>query len=360
MTDFFKYQLDLLEIELSSFCNAACPQCTRQALNDDRSWFTQECLRIDAIKKIPDYVWDNLKIIAFSGILGDPCAAPNFIPVLTYIRQRAPHVYIKIETNGGMKNKEFWKRLVKAIDNNGHVQFGIDGLSDTNHIYRVNVNWNKLMDNVTTFISSGGIAHWQFIVFEHNEHQVEEVTETAKRMGFKYIEIKKSHRFTFDEIFDLDKVGSGTIPIRPPKNKEYIHKVLLNKKEKLTLDGIFDTSLGKCIDCFVKKERSLFLDVKGRLFPCCFIAGSLHIYEHRNLNDGWLNLWNKHGKDKISLYHHTWEEILDGDFYDAVEKSWNNTKRNETLFACVSSCVNKSSGQVNDANFFGDLQQKIN
>lgn len=358
-TSFFKYDIELLEVENSSLCNAACPQCTRQALDNDRSWFTQDYLKLEAFQKIPDEVWKKIKIVSFAGTMGDPCAAPNLITTLKWIKEKAPHAYIKIETNGGLKVPEFWKRLAQVIGDNGHVQFAIDGLSDTNHIYRVNVNWDRLMSNVDSFLSNGGNAHWQFIVFKHNEHQVEKAKQMAKDMGFTYINIKKSHRFVFDEMFNMNKIGSDNIPIRPPENKEYIHKVLLNKRENVTLDSIITDTIGKKIHCFVKKEKSLYIDSKGRLFPCCFIAGSLYIYDHKEVNDGWLDIWNNYGKDKICLYNHGWNEILEGKFFELIEKSWYIKDQKKTIFACLSTCCDTSSNQVNDPNLFGELTQKL-
>lgn len=359
MTEYFKYEIELLEVENSSICNAACPQCTRQVLNEDKSWFVQDYLRVEAFKKIPDSVWKGIKIVSFAGTMGDPCAAPNLIPTLMYIRQKCPHAYLKIETNGGLKNPTFWKRLANVIAGNGHVQFAIDGLSDTNHIYRVNVVWDKLMANVRSFLESGGNAHWQFIVFRHNEHQVDEAMQMAKDMGFEAINIKKSHRFIFDQIFNMEKRGSGGVLIEPPLNPTYIHKVLLNQRENPTLDSIIIKSLGKCVDCFVKKEKSLYIDARGRLFPCCFVAGSLYIYEHYPLKDAWTELWETHGKDKICLYDHGWYEILEGDFFDGIEKSWSQKTLGKSVFACISTCVPESNNQVNDPAVFGELTTTI-
>mgnify|MGYP000657292039 CR=1 FL=1 len=67
-------------------------------------------------------------------------------------------------------NEEFWKKL--ASYDRVRVLFGIDGLNDTNHLYRINVNWDALMRNVKSYISNGGTASWQFIVFDHNQHQI--------------------------------------------------------------------------------------------------------------------------------------------------------------------------------------------
>jgi MoaA/NifB/PqqE/SkfB family radical SAM enzyme len=360
LTDYFKYKIELLEVENSSLCNAACPQCTRQALDSDTSWFEHDFLRVDAFKKIPDSVWEGIKTVSFAGTMGDPCAAPNLIPTLQYIRQRAPHAYFKIETNGGLKVPEFWKRLAQTINGNGHVQFAIDGLEDTNHIYRVNVNWNKLMNNVKAYMENGGDAHWQFIVFRHNEHQVEQAKQLAKDMGFSYINIKKSHRFVFDEMFNMKKLGYGGVPILPPENKIYQHKVILNKKTNVSLNDMINDNFEKCVDCYVKKEKSLYIDNQGRLFPCCFIAGSIYIYQHVTVLDGWTELWENYGKEKICLYNHGWYEILEGEFFDKIEKSWLGKTKEKTIFACISTCVSESSNQVNDPHMFGELDKKIN
>ena len=62
--------------------------------------------------------------------------------------------------------------------------FSIDGLADTNKLYRIGINHDRVMANAKAFIEAGGKARWKFIVFRHNEHQVEEARELAKDMGF--------------------------------------------------------------------------------------------------------------------------------------------------------------------------------
>ena len=50
------------------------------------------------------------------------------------------------------------------------VTFGIDGLQDTNHLYRISTNFDKIIKNAKAFIDAGGFAKWHMLVFEHNEH----------------------------------------------------------------------------------------------------------------------------------------------------------------------------------------------
>ena len=73
--------------------------------------------------------------------------------------------------------------------------FSVDGLEDTNHIYLRNTIFSKIMKNADAFISAGGIAHWDYIVFRHNEHQVESARTLALSMGFQEFYTKVTRRF---------------------------------------------------------------------------------------------------------------------------------------------------------------------
>jgi MoaA/NifB/PqqE/SkfB family radical SAM enzyme len=347
ITSFFNYTIEEISIENSSICNAECPQCTRQALGNDHSWFSQDYLRIEILEKIPDNIWKNIKRISLCGVMGDPCAAPNLIQLVEWIRYKSPSAFISIETNGGLKSIQFWKKLASILGDNGSVQFAIDGLEDTNHIYRVKVEWKKLMENVNAFISVGGTAVWQFIVFRHNEHQVDQAERLAKDLGFKQFNIKTSTAFVFDEIFNFKKLGSAGIPIKPPLNSKYIHPVLLNQTKTPTIDGIMDETVGKNVACYSKKEKSVYIDYTGRVYPCCFIGGSIYMYDNFQINDVWNKLWDEFGKNKLSLVHHEFNDILESEFFYKLEKSWKATSKENSCFVCTSTCT-LSPNKTND------------
>ena len=48
------------------------------------------------------------------------------------------------------------------------------------------------------FIEAGGVAYWDMLVFKHNEHQIEEVRQLAKNMGFKNVRIKSPDGLVWD------------------------------------------------------------------------------------------------------------------------------------------------------------------
>jgi MoaA/NifB/PqqE/SkfB family radical SAM enzyme len=152
----------------------------------------------------------GLHKILSCGNFGDPCACREFVDIYEYVRELNPRIGLACNTNGSLRTPEWWARLGAVMtqqQNNGnYCTFSLDGLEDTNHLYRRNTNWKKIMENAKAFIDAGGIAHWDYIVFQHNEHQVEEARQLAKDMGFRNFNVKRTTRWS-DYIGTTEKKG---------------------------------------------------------------------------------------------------------------------------------------------------------
>ena len=59
-------------------------------------------------------------------------------------------------------------------------------------VYRVNASYDKIIENARAFIDVGGRAEWRMIVFKHNQHQIEEAEELARKYGFKHFSLQYS------------------------------------------------------------------------------------------------------------------------------------------------------------------------
>lgn len=346
----FYDEITSLEIENSSICNAACPQCLRETYPNDYSWFKQTFLTTDFFEKIPNEAYANLKQILFSGTIGDPCAAPNFVEVIKTVRAKAPHVFIKISTNGGMKNPMFWTDLANALGGNHEVVFAIDGLEDTNYIYRKNVNWNKVMENSEAFINASGTACWQYIIFKHNQHQVEEAQAFSESKGFKGFYLKPSHRFALDNILGKTSIGSNGIVLEPPTDKRYVHSVVMKPLKKIEFQKWLDSSENSKIECYAKKDKSVYIDSLGNIHPCCFLGASLYSRVTLTIHDGWDKLWTEEGDSKVNLYKTDWNDIIDNVFFDKIQESWDGrTYAEGRLAVCTANCGN-FDGRINNPN----------
>lgn len=181
-------------MEVSSSCNAACPMCAREI----NPFFDKkgQSLSIEKVKTLfdTDFI-SKLESMYMCGVYGDPAAAPDTIKIFNYFREINPNLSLGMHSNASLRSEVWWGKLGKVLSRStDFCFFSIDGLEDTNHIYRVNTDFKKIMKNAKSFIQSGGKAHWEFLVFEHNEHQVDEARELAKNMGFINFREKVSRR----------------------------------------------------------------------------------------------------------------------------------------------------------------------
>ena len=215
-------------------CNSGCAMCPRY----DSQGFELSTLEnvewtLESFKKAwtVDFIKDLNKVLA-CGNFGDPCACKEFVDMYEYMREINPNIELACNTNGSLRTQDWWARLGKVITQRpdrtgGYCTFSIDGLEDTNHLYRRGTVWKNIMRNAEAFIAAGGEAHWDFIVFEHNEHQVDEARELAIKMGFKNFNVKRTTRW------NQYKDGQGAYPViwkgkylydlKQPKEEKFKH-----------------------------------------------------------------------------------------------------------------------------------------
>lgn len=195
-----------------------------------------------------DYIRE-LKYIKFTGSHGDPTMAKDAIPILNWIKQHNPDILFQLDSNGGTRTIPWWRDIARFFSVPGHpynfLTFSIDGLEDTNHIYRRRVVWKKVMRNARAFIDAGGVACWAFLVFEHNKHQVVEARNLAKQMGFTYFQVKVSSREAIRPVQWL----------KPPKSWQVIKP----------------RGRGE-IQCLQLPRDEIMLTAQGYFLPCPYIA----------------------------------------------------------------------------------------
>ena len=188
------------QLEITTRCNASCPQCPRN-INGGRvnPHMPLIDLPLDYLKNVfTKDIIDNTKQIFFCGSYGDPSVHPEFLEILQWFRSQRKDLWLYIHTNGAKRQEGFWEEVAKIMNGYGQIDFGIDGLADTNHLYRQGVLYEHAIENAKNFIKAGGRAKWNFIVFKHNEHQIEEVKKLAEEYGFVESLIRKTGRF-FDQ-----------------------------------------------------------------------------------------------------------------------------------------------------------------
>ena len=242
--------IKILHIEPTSKCNLACPQCPRNVLGEG---LNPDLLREDLPlqwfqDQLPNKFIQQLDKIYFCGDFGDACIHSDLLEIISYLKSVKPNLVIGINTNGSLRTTKWWSECASILTHpKDYVMFAIDGLEDTNHIYRRNSNWKKIMENVEAYISNGGNALWEYLVFQHNKHQVDQAKKLAHDMGFNWFNTKVTRRFEDKEV-------------------DYIQPIEENQKhnyEQLQ------------IHCQMLHKDEIYVSSYGWVLPCCYIGEEL-------------------------------------------------------------------------------------
>ena len=371
-----------LHIELTTRCNASCPACSRNfgggPVVPDLE-LTE--LRLEDIKNfIPVTFAKNISAINFCGNLGDPGVALDLLPILEYFQQHSTkNIAQQLRTNGGMRTPAYWKEIGKFFagipnrDNSAWksiaehnydsfalpaVVFSVDGLEDTNHIYRRGVRWDRLFANMESYASTGAFGIWEFLVFEHNQHQVEEARNLAKKLGFHFVTknplgfgehqgkskgmnvYDKNQKYEYT-IYPVNFTGERTnIPAghySPGVIDGYINKTV----PELT-DFSKDLSRKSCIKCKSVNSftQELYISATGYLLPCCYLGGVFGANNTTYSRYQFNKLISELGIEKFNLRKNNILDILQGPYFQKFfMEGWEKTSVEDgRLLFCVEMC----------------------
>lgn len=323
--------LNSINAELSNYCNAACPMCARYDWNLElvKNKTNNSYTSLELIKnKIGQSVVKRLKQFYSCGTYGDGATNPECLEIYEYLRTTNNSVNLNLSSNGGTRNKEFWRGMAEL---DVSVTFAIDGLEDTNHLYRRNVEWSKLMENVKSFIEAGGKAKWKFMRFKHNENQVEQAREIAKKIGFTQFSVHDSERWkdfdAYGNFRDVNEIKVDGYKLEKPTPTNQLLARNLTKDESPRKS--FMEQKITCQSCS-NGINEIYLMANGYVSPCCYV-GDLDQHEPKNIIKDF---------DKVNLNKTDLESILNGDFFKELEKGIQGVPGSYRLQSCYWTCKN--------------------
>lgn len=289
----------------------------------------------------------QLKKVYLCGNYGDPIMAAECLPILRFFRETNPELQIGIHTNGGARDKAFWQELASIVD---YCRFGIDGLEKTNHLYRQGVQWDRLTENIRTYIGAGGRAEWDFLVFKHNQHETASAEMLSKELGFKAFHLKSTSRFfsthkqkldTDFQVFNID--GSPSHLLQKTTSDAHHNAYYSEQESIISKHGSLDQYWGKCkISCKAQRERSLYISAEGLVFPCCWVGNETASAAAAQSNEFWLHRRLSYlgmNMQAFSLVNKELEDIVVGAGFETIERSWEVNGLNQgRLKTCARTC----------------------
>ena len=272
----------IFHIELTDKCNAGCPMCPRtDAMNFCKPNLTKvfnvELGLHDFREHFTDEFCKRTKEIIFGGAFGDPVAASQLLEITEYLTERG--VKLAVSTNGGIRRPRYWRRLGEAMRTTGsRLELHIDGLADTNHLYRVHTRFDRIIENARAYIETGARAEWHFIIFRHNQHQIDEAFRLSREMGFAEFTLIDTVRFSGGPRYDYVMPGGERRYLESPTVKAAQFATTGDGGNALTDRPVADaetpcTARGR-IECKSAALNRPYISAHGQVSACCWVTGS--------------------------------------------------------------------------------------
>ncbi|MDP8216764.1 MAG: radical SAM protein [Candidatus Kaelpia imicola] len=279
-----------LGIEPGNICNLKCPLCPTGS--GDLS-MKKGFMELTLFKKIVDEIKGSISSLNFYS-WGEPLLNPDFISMIEYVKKVNSSIYVTTSTNLNINNRDLLVSLVRSgIDK---IIVSCDGITAESYLkYRVGGDFNLVMNNLK-FIHdiekryNKSIVLWNFMVFKHNEKEVEKAIQLAKSLEVN-LDIGKMRVSLKDDIMKTHSENIEKYKEWIPDSPEYSGY----DKEKNIPKKIIKT----CI----KPWQEISINWDGKVFPCCGVYGDF--FSLGNVKDSSIReVWNN------ELYRIARHEIL--------------------------------------------------
>ena len=306
-------------IEISSKCTLRCPRCARQEVPDS---LVNTELNLEFFQRnfTPEFILANVEKITFCGDDGDPIYAHDLIPVINYIKNIKP-VEIVIITNGSHKKPDWWRDLGSVLTEQDTVHFSIDGYDNANNnLYRVNSDFVSIVQGIETLRSTSKCQLvWATIAFKFNEDHIDYMQSLAKKLGMDAFQLTRSTKFgsVYPDYGNNDLLE----PRKELVSSSYRFErdvILLSQRGLINIKSPTNIRLYNSVTevngvkplCEIG-NKGLYIDARGRLFPCCWVANR---YSH---NHEWKSI-----ADKFDLNQRTLSDAVTDDFWGTTFKTF--------------------------------------
>jgi MoaA/NifB/PqqE/SkfB family radical SAM enzyme len=271
----------------------------------------------------------QLDQILINGNYGDFITAHDGLEIVEYFLTVNPNIKIIISTNASGR-PHIWRQLGEL---GVEVQFRIDGLADTHHLYRQYTNFELILENALKFIQAGGYAIWAMIKFDHNKHQISQAEILSKAMGFKRFELVDAGRDT-TVVFTRDKQLSHVIGnYQGPTDYDLLYDQYQQyiSNPDITLKKVQIQE--RTIKCYSKENKEVYVSANGEIYPCCWL-GFYPLSKQGNPST-LRPLIKENNALEYSIEHAiAW--------FNQIESTWSKTVLDGKIYTCNETCGSRA------------------
>lgn len=324
-------------MDISTYCNAGCPQCHRT--NPDglgkADWLPLIQWSLEEFKQaiaIEDFKY--IKRISFVGTWGDSIMNKDIFEIVEYVISNS--VPVSIETNGSIRDENWWWNFGIMGGSLLSVRFDIDGVNQEMHAkYRRFTDLDKVLNNMNMLAQTKAKVGSQTVIFKHNENYLEEILQLCKDNGSSFHTNVISDRFTDNvEFYFTNENGE----------KENFVKASNKVLQKPVVSGASSAVLSEKIVCrWAQPRNSILIMPDGALLPCCYHGNSYYKY----LQDGKevALIKNAHfkeyldNKEQFNVFKNSIKNIVNSEWFtQTLPNSFNS---NNPIPQCEQQCSSR-------------------
>lgn len=260
----------ILIVDPLNVCNLRCPLCPTGTSELDRK---QQRMDWEVFKT----TIDQMAPWAYEVNLhnwGESLLHPRIFDMIAYAKSK--NIATNMSTNFNRVSDEKIDKLIES--GLEYLILSIDGISQDVYVkYRVRGKVAKVLVNVEKLVrrkkelkSSTPFIEWQFILFEHNAHELEAAREKAMSMGV-----------------DRFRVIPPGLPFAAKNQKALGERWFLKNGE-----GKVEAFKGDAPSSCFYLYRSMTVNPDGGTAPCCIVYGDKNDFgdfKHQKFNDIWNN-----------------------------------------------------------------------
>ena len=257
----------LITVDPTNHCDLKCPLCPTGI--GDKS-VEYGLLKLEKFKKVVDAFSKWAQTVQFFS-WGEATLNKSFIEMIRHASQNPHEMRSTTSLNLNNVTDEQIKGLITS--NLDMLTISIDGVTqEVYEKYRVGGNLETVFNNLKKLISTKKLYKsntkiiWAFLVFKHNEHQVEEAKKMASDFGIP-ITIKEARP---DIKGDLENPLDKMIDVHGewlPDNPKYNAYNMDTKTRKTNFSNNYGTRK-KPVDFCKRPWWQTFINWNGDVFPC--------------------------------------------------------------------------------------------
>jgi len=333
----FKKHFDIFA-DITTHCNAGCPQCHRTNPNGLKKadWLPLISWSLEDFKKA--YRPSTLKLtrnFQICGTWGDPLMNKDIFEICKYIIEVTKNdvwcdkTKIIINTNGSIRNEEWWWDLGVLCGERLHVIFAVDGKNQEQHEkYRKFTNLDKILENMKSLSMTKANVMAQTLVFKHNQNDLLEIKELCLANG------AKDHTYVWTDrptMSFTNPDGTKDVIAVSDREPEQINSLNLEKHKSKNNEG--------CISCKWLQMRKILVNPDGQVFPCCYLSNNMFssnpLKPHHDTMKNYVE-----NKDENNIFNKPLEKILEESdwFNNKLPESWES---DNPINQCVKYCSDK-------------------